>query len=505
MDFKCEKLYFDSTEKRSYNLNVFAKELIDNNAKLLTVTANSCCNRCEMLNNEVLIEGVVNFCAIVKDENGIKKIERSERFNFNEICHGATPTSYMLASSDCHKVKGYIETGNLMLNCTVNISAILINPLEIQCFNELDGDEFRKKLSNVKLSKLDYKKNIRFSVTEEKELSPRVPEIEQILTVNASANVKEAHISAGQLIMGGEICLQTVYKSVDEYEPIVQVTDNFDFTQIIELKDAKDSLPIVKLCAEDIHTSILPNEQGEYRKITYNVGLCGYVYSLGIEEASVITDVYSVKNKLNCKNNNVEFIELCDKITSSVSKNIQVRLPENKTPIARINAVSFNPFSEKCIVDKTKMTVKCFGEVSCIYSASGTGETDGFNTMVEFDIVTDSMQFNDAEACFVNLSLCDMQAVLISGNEIEIRAGFNMEFIPQKLNECNVVNDIQVDEQNNYDEFGIVVYNVQKGEQLWDICKKFGVDIDEIKKLNNDLNDNPEENRKIFVFRKLAV
>ena len=280
MDFKCKKLNFDQGEKRHYNLNISCKELIDDSVKLLAVTANSCCNRCEMLNNEVLIEGVVNFCAIVKDDNGIKKIERSERFNVNEICQGATPNSFMLASSDCVKVKGYAETGNLMLNCVVDISAILINPCEIECYSELDDEEFRKKTNTVKINKVEFKKNIRFSVTEEKELSPRVPEIDEVLSVNASVNVKEAHISAGQLILGGEICLQTIYKSTDEYEPVVQVTDNFDFTHILELKDVTDTTPIVKLSFEDVNTSVLPNDQGEIRRITYTIGLCGYVYAM---------------------------------------------------------------------------------------------------------------------------------------------------------------------------------------------------------------------------------
>ncbi len=505
MDFKCEKLYFDQAEKRNYSLNVSCKELIDDNVKLLTVTANSCCHRCEMLNNEVLIEGIVNFCAIIKDENGIRKIERSERFNFNETCQGATPTSYMLASCDCNKVKGFTETGNLMFACTVNISAILINPCEIECFNELVEDEFRQKTNTVKLNRFDFKKNIRFSVTEEKELSPRVPEIEQVLSVNASANVKEAHISAGQLIMGGEICLQTVYKSVDEYEPVVQVTDNFDFTQIIELKDVNDSKPIVKLSSEEVHTSILPNEQGEFRRVTYNIGLCGYVYSLSCDETTVLTDVYSVRNKLNYQFKNVDFTEISDKFTSTVSKNIQLRLPENKTPIARINAVSFNPVVDKCTIGSSKAIVKCFGEVSCIYTASGTGETDGFNTLVEFEILSDSIQFNNIDACFVNLGLCDIQAVLVTGNEIEIRAGFNLEFIPQLLSQCNVISNIEIDENDNFGEFGIVVYNTQKGENLWDICKRYGVDVEEIKKLNADLTDNPEENKKIYIFRKLEV
>lgn len=505
MEFNSEKISFDRTEKRNYNLNVSAKELIDDGTKLLTVTAFACCNRCEMLNNEVLIEGIVNFCAIVKNDAGIKRIERSERFSINEMCQGATPKSYMLATANCEKVRGYIEAGNLMLNSGINISALLITPVEIECYVDIEGDEFRKKQQNINLNKIGYTKNIRFAVTEEKELSPRVPEVNQILSVTSSVGIREAHISAGQLIIGGEISLQTVYNSIDEYEPIVQVTDNFDFSQIIELKDIDSGKPIVSLSVEETGTSVLPNEQGEMRRITYSIGLCGYVYTTEDVSCSVITDMYSVNKKLNCAVKNIDITELSDKISVSASKNIPVKLPENKTPIARINSVSFLPSVINCETDLSKAIVKCNGEVSVVYTASGTGETDGFNTSVDFEIAVDSVQFNDMNGVLASLSLKDMQAVLLAGNEVEIRSGFSVDFVPQKAEKCCVINDIKVDEESELPEFGIIIYNVQKGESLWDICKKYGVDIDEVRKLNNDLSDNPEQNRKIYIFRKLAV
>ncbi len=505
MDFNSEKLSFDRTEKRNYTLNVSAKELIDDCAKLLTVNAFACCNRCEMLNNEVLIEGIINFCAIIRNDQGIKKIERSERFSINETCQGATPKSYMLATADCEKVRGYIEAGNLMLNSAVNISAILITPVEVDCYQDIDGDEFRKKEQEICLNKIGYTKNIRFSVTEEKELSPRVPEVDQILSVTSSVCVKEAHISTGQLIIGGEVSLQTVYNSVDEYEPIVQVTDNFDFSHIIELKDIDMGNPIVNLSVEEISTSVLPNEQGEMRRITYSVGLCGYVYTTENNVCKVITDMYSISQKINCTMKNIDITELSESISVSTSKNIPVKVPENKTPIARINSVSFMPSVISCEMDMLKAIVKCNGEVSVVYTASGTGETDGFNTSVNFDIGVDSVQFNDIKDILATISLKDMQAVLLAGNEVEIRAGFFADFVPQKTEKSSVISDISIDEECDFPEFGIIIYNVQKGENLWDICKKYGVDIDEIKKLNNDLSDNPEANRKIYIFRKLAV
>ena len=505
MDFNCEKLSFDKTEKRNYSLNISAKELINDETKLLTVTANACCNRCEMLNNEVLIEGVVNFCAILNDENGVKKIERSERFSLNEVCHGAVPSAYMFANATCEKVRGYVETGNLMLNCTVNISSLLITPCEIDCYMDIEGNEYRKLQQELEINKINFKKNIRFSVSEDKELSPRLPEINNILSVTPSVNVKEAHISAGQLIIGGDILLQTVYNSVDEYEPIVQVTDNFDFSQIIELKDIDSGNATVKLSIEEVATNVLPDEHGEIRKITYSIGLCGYVYTCESEQICVISDLYSINNKLDCDFKTANITQVGEKFTYSTSKNIKVKLPENKMPVSRINSVSFMPSIIDKEINGSKLHVKCIGEVCAIYTVSGSGETDGFNSSVEFDIMMDSLQINDADDVLINLCINDMQAILISGYEIEVRAGFDLEFITQKIKQCNIVSNVTVSENSDMPEFGIIIYNVQQGESLWDICKKYGVDIDEVKKINNDLSDTPQANKKIYIFRALAV
>ncbi len=505
MDFKGEKLSFDKTEKRNYSLNISAKELIDDETKLLTVTANACCNRCEMLNNEVLIEGVVSFCAIVNGENGIKKIERSERFSLNEICHGAVPSAYMFATANCEKVRGYVETGNLMLNCTVNISSLLITPCEIDCYMDIEGDEYRKLQQELEYNKINFKKNIRFSVSEDKELSPRLPEINTILSVAPSVYVKEAHITAGQLIIGGNILLQAVYNSIDEYEPIVQFTDSFDFSQIIELKDIDSGNATVKLSVEEISTNVLPDENGEIRKITYSIGLCGYVYTCETEKICVISDIYSLKNKLDCDFKTAQITQAGENFSYSTSKNIRVKLPENKMPVSRINSVSFIPSVIDKYINGSKLHVKCIGEVCAMYTVSGSGETDGFNTSVEFDIMIDSLQINDIDDVMVNLSVNDMQAILISGYEIEVRAGFDLGFITQKIMQCNIVSNVTVNENSDMPEFGIIIYNVQQGETLWDICKKYGVDVDEVKKINNDLSDMPQANKKIYIFRALAV
>lgn len=505
MDLNKEKVLFDQTEMQKFNVNVSVKELMADGVKLLNVTAYACCGRCEVLNNEVIIEGVVNFCAIVSTEDGIKKINRSERFGINEAVEGATPKSYLFASACTNKVRGFNEAGNLMLAASVDISACMITPVEIECFKDVEGDEYRKKTSIVPINKIELAQGLRFSVSDETELSPRVPEINEILNTCASVIVKEAHVAAGQLIIGGRILNETVYLSKDEYEPIVQVTDGFDFSQIVDIKNSVQGQINVNLNVEEIATTVSLNEQGEMRKIVYSIGLCGYMYSYKKEDCEILSDMYSLKRKTvldTVRINATDSLSIPDIITN---KNISVRLPEGKTPIARINSVVFSPCVCSCTLNDSKAFLKCNGEASVIYTASGTGENEGFNSTVEFDIIVENDQIYNIKSVDADIVLNDIQAVMISGNEIEIRGGFVIKLNAQAKNECTFITDLSDNENESFPEFGIIIYNTKKNDDLWLIGKQYGVDTDDILKLNPDITEPLTENQRIYIFRKLLV
>ncbi len=504
MDLNIEKLRYNSVKKRNFTTNVSSKESIDENAKVLCVNASVSCGRSEILNNEVVIEGIVKYTAILKLNDEIKKIERSERFTINENVMGINPDSRMITSPTVDKIRGYTETGKIMFSCTVNVLAILISPNEITYVNEVNED-YRKKEKTIRCFDTQLIKNLRFNLNENTELSPRLPEIKEILSSNASVTVKEAHISAGQLIIGGDVSIQTVYNSLDEYDPVVQVTDKFDFSQLIDINENNVKNPFVILNVEEININIKANEQGEMRCNEYNIGLNGYVFAGENVEKSVISDAYSLKNQTECTYNEINYSLIDSEINSVLSKSISINVPENCNPIARICSVTFVPeIVESKIID-SKAIIKCTGDASVIYTASGTGEINGFNTTTSFDITFENVSLSDAKDIYVYLSIIDMQAVLISGNEIEIRAGLNLKAIPQNMVKETIITDIKNSEKNNFPEFGIIIYNVQRNDNLWDICKKYGVDETDVLKLNPDISEKLSVGDKIYLFRKLEV
>ena len=80
-----------------------------------------------------------------------------------------------------------------------------------------------------------------------------------------------------------------------------------------------------------------------------------------------------------------------------------------------------------------------------------------------------------------------------------------LKIIPYNLIKERIVVDINDSEKNDFPEFGIIIYNVQKDDELWDICKKYGVSEDDVLKLNPEISKNLNAGDKIYLFRKLEV
>ncbi len=503
MEQNRENIRYDLFEACRMSTNITAKELVEEGTVLLNASASACIGRCEVLNGEALVEGTVRFCAICK-KDGIKKYERTERFTLNEKLGAQNGT--LIAKAEAGKVRGYIEAGNLMLTSEITVTGTAVIPVEKELLVSLGGNDVRLQEEEIQLDSVKFNIPLRFAQTCSSTLSPRVPEPKEILCAAACVDAREVHISAGQLIIGGEIMLQTVYSSDDGYEPIVQLTDKCEFSYIADIADAGEiENADASLCAENISVSVEADENGEARKLIYTCELCGYAFGTEHFSVNTVRDAYSTKERFECKKDKLRHSSFGEKTRVRLDARISVKVPETKPTIARLHSAVFIPGTAECKFVHSKAVFGGTGEVSVIYMASGTGETEGFNAQVPFELACDGMRFDTAEKAIADISLTDMQAAMISGTEIELRIAFEADIFPYSNEEKEIVDGISISETDDMPEFGIIVYNVGASESLWDICKKFGVDESDVRSLNPELGDVPERGDKIFIFRRLAV
>lgn len=497
MEISKENIMYDRITRKRFNVNVSGKESVSDGIKLLTVTARSYSGRCEVLSGEIIAEGYVVFTAVYVDSEGkICKKEHTERFTKSENCDGAEPNARIFTVCKANKVKAYSETGTIMFSSSVDISVLMFSE-ENRELIIADG-EINKKEEKFIAEKCTFSQQMRFSVSEKRELSPRLPEAEEILTVNLCPKITEIRISAGQLIIGGEAQVQTVYLSNDEYEPIVQITDRFEFSRITDINAEKAE---VYLVTESAVAEISNDENGEMRNINYIFDLCGYVYELKTAECTYLSDAYSVKNKTEVKRERFTVSSRENETPFNLTSALSVRLPEGKPPVSRISAVYFSPDLSESAVNGNKVTLSGTADVSVAYQSSGSGETEGFTLTLPIKIDTDIC----ATGGFVQGGLTDMQAVLLSGGEMEIRYALTGNFYENKIFEGEAVTEITDRGEREPDEFGIIIYTVRENESMWDICKKFGTDEKDIRSVNENMKNEPEAGDKIYIFRPIAV
>lgn len=504
MDCKNEIIKFDVVDTKKFITSVSGKEAVSATAQVLSCIASATCGRCETLLGEAILEGVVRFTVLLNEEGEIKICEHTERFAESVKIDGVTPKSKILSCANAQNTKAFIEAGSLFVSSNVEICATVISSAETEICSEFVGDDTIKKGEELCFSNVDFASNLRFLVNGETTLSPRLPEVERVLSTSASAFVEEAHIASGQLVFGGSIHFQTVYLSLDEFEPIVQVTDKIGFSQIIDV-EALDATPEVYLGVEEISAQVNSSEEGLRNVLEYSAMLCGYAFSFKTQCTEIINDVFSTTHYVETVKKRIDAAFIGEKISNKINQSFDVLLPAGKTPIARVNAVNFMPFACKATIENARVNIDACAEVSVIYTAAGTNALDGFNVNVPIKITYDDSRLKEVNDTLVKVNLLEMQAMLSSGNAIEIRATMAVDLIPIEKMQKDIISQINVGQVREPEEFGLVIYFVQEGETLWDIAKKFAISIDELLAINTDINEEVKKGDKLYIFRQLKV
>jgi nucleoid-associated protein YgaU len=84
--------------------------------------------------------------------------------------------------------------------------------------------------------------------------------------------------------------------------------------------------------------------------------------------------------------------------------------------------------------------------------------------------------------------------------EIELRCILSLNANIIRKRKIEIINDVVTEERENDDKKGIVIYFVQRGDNLWEVAKRYAVPRNEILKFNNmDETDKLEVGSRLFI------
>lgn len=326
-----------------------------------------------------------------------------------------------------------------------------------------------------------------FTVADEFDLSYS---IKSVLSREQTVKVKTMESGVSRVIIGGEICVALAVIASDN-DDLVTVKKNLPFRMEVAcpgaMPDGKARGEVsVKRAAYKVYADEVKNDCTVQAEIT----LSAQVAAVNEKKISVAQDAYS----------------LCDEVEIDRERITAERLSEVKFKEERVVATATGD-----VPDGGKI-VGTLGKTVTVFSADSGAVSGSVKTDVIFRNADNGTTCVSAEAPFsieitgekihgVRVDCCDLTARIVNG-------GIELEFVPivnyrvYTVTETEAITDVRAKSARNKPTCAISVYLPEKGDELWDICKRLGLGEDEITANNPDLVFPLTGNERIIVYRQ---
>lgn len=501
MNRQAEPLRYDVVAAAELTKTVKAAAALPAGAVVLGATANAHLNRCELAAGEVIIKGTVQFCGMVRMEEGAVPINAMADFDFSQTLPGMNKA--LASGSVCCTACQLTGENGGQFAAMLDITLFACMPKEQEVVSNLEDKNVFSMGKSVKSSSLFGRFSQRFSLQENMELTARMPEIKEVLAQNCSVNIQEARCTQGQILVNGQVTVAITYSCRDEYEPVAQIADRFDFSQMIEAANINEDMQLhINGSVENCSVAVLPNLENEQRVLNCDCNLMLGADVFANQEHQVLTDAYSDAYMLNNEFTRLPLRQMmaCRQVEMTVR--LRAQKPENRPPISRISAVFAAPCVRSGDMREGYANINGSAAVTVVYLASATGELSSFYCEVPFGEEVACAECGTEGTVRFTPVVTECLGVLVNSGEVEVRlsmAGWLTAFSEMEQTVlCNANKGGELAEQK-----GISIYITQPKDTLWSIGKTMNVSPKMLKSINPDMTDNPDPNTKLLIYHQL--
>ena len=368
---------------------------------------------------------------------------------------------------------------------------------EVEILNRIeDCDSLECKMSKDSFFNIMESKSDTFEVREDIMISEGLPGISEILRVSNEIINTEYKVSYNKILVKGEIKVNIIYTSLIDPKEIYNYETNVPFTGMIEFYNISDMSKFdIQYLLKNFELTLDPSSD---TKKMLNVSADVYVDVMMYEEKDVeyIEDFYSMDENLEYDTNGITIIKNKENMQKTVTLNDNIGVVPD---MARLLDYT---------MDISNLTTKISGgnayingniKVNVMYE---TGENRKIESKT-FDMLLDtSIPLNkDIDEKYVSVNIEVMRGVVkINGNNIEANIELLIKVDVDNVETINQIDNIQEEKMDPSLFDSMNIYIVKKGDNLWNIAKKYKTSVAKIANINNLSDEN-----KLDIGQKLLV
>ena len=380
-----------------------------------------------------------------------------------------------------------------------SVCAKVVTQGRSEVVSNIEGDDVEQLKDTIPVNNLVGSSQQQFSVDEILELGGGKPPADSIMRSDAFAVLQDFKVTAGKLMIKGEVCVKFLYTTADENSGMPEVMEyTIPFTQMLDCDGVTDDcLCDIRLSVIGVDAQIKNDYSGDKTFFDTQVRLVVNASAYRGTEVTVVNDAYSHAYDLNIESKQKTLDNLMEMVGDTTVHKSTLNV-ENGT-VSKVIDIWNEMSTASAEVQDSKIVFK--GKYSlCVLALDGENNPFYFERLLDFE---------ESHACASgggNLK-CDAQigvggiSFRVMGSGIEAKTELRLTAEIYGRYTIKSIASVTADEEkpvarDNAAALGI--YYADAGENLWDIAREYRTSVDTIKQ-ENGMEANVVENRAMLL------
>lgn len=458
--------------------------------KILQLDASSCITGKDISNGKVTITGRTDLKIIYipdSESEKIKSITTSFDFAQNVDSQDISDDMTAVVMSNIDKAEfSLVNSRKLRVKVIVGLDYEVIAEKNVEIAVEASESERAELLrESISLQNCINMSETEFSIKDSIDVPNGQSSICEILKIDTKIADSEYKTVTGKIVAKGAVGVSVLYADNDGKIQFMEA--ELPFTEVFDCDDAgDDTVCDIDYSISDSDCEVQEDSDGDRRVLNLEITVKVQIKATENVSVDMICDCYEPFMKTQLLKEEIELDEVVARPSVQNTIREMIEIASGAPGISGVYDVITRPYITKAQMQHGKLLTEGKVEAYILYlTDSSESPVYSMKKELPFSYMLECDTTDEELVPEIKAEVKHTAYNLNVAGEIELRCILALSANIIRKRKIELISDVVTEKPIGDEKRGIVIYFAQKGDNLWEISKRYAVPQDEIIRLNN--------------------